>query len=60
MKPLACSSAICFLSSTNSFTGILYGLFEIGGVPGNKSIMNLMSRSSGIPSKSSANTSEYS
>jgi uncharacterized membrane protein YfcA len=60
MNSLAYGSAICFLSSTNSFTGILYGLFEIGGVPGNNSIMNSMSRSGGIPGKSSGNTSRYS
>jgi hypothetical protein len=42
MNPLACSLAICFLSSTNSFTSILYGLLKIGGVPGNNSITNSM------------------
>jgi hypothetical protein len=52
MNPLAYSSTICFLSSTNSFTGILYGLLEIGGVLGNNSITNSMSRSSGIHSNS--------
>jgi hypothetical protein len=60
MNPLACSSAICFLSSTNSFTSILYGLLEIGGVPGNNSIRNYMSRSGGIPGNSSGNTFGYS
>jgi uncharacterized membrane protein YfcA len=60
MNPLAYSSAICFLSSTNSFTGILYGLFEIGGVPGNNSIMNSMSQFGGILGKSFGNTSGYS
>jgi hypothetical protein len=44
------------LSSTNSFTSILYGLLEIGGVLGSNSIMNSMSRSSGIPDNSSRNT----
>jgi hypothetical protein len=34
MNPLAYNSAICFLSFVNSFVGILYGLLEIGGVPG--------------------------
>jgi hypothetical protein len=60
MNPLAYSSAIFFLSSTNSFTGILYGLLEIGGVPGNNSIRNSILRSGGIPGKSSGNTSGYS
>jgi hypothetical protein len=32
---------------------------EIGGVPGSKSMRNLMSRSSGLPHKSSGNTSRY-
>jgi hypothetical protein len=60
MNPLAYISAICFLSSSNSFTGILYGLLEIGGVKGNNSITNSMSRSGGIPDNSSGNTSRYS
>jgi hypothetical protein len=60
MNPLACSSANCFLSSTNSFTDILYGLLEIGGVLGSNSIRNSMSQSSGIPSNSYRNTSGYS
>jgi hypothetical protein len=30
MNPFDCNSAICFFSSTSSFTGILYGLLEIG------------------------------
>jgi hypothetical protein len=60
MNPLACSLDICFLSSTNSFTGILYGLIEIGGVLGSNSLRNSMSRSSGIPSNSSGNTFESS
>jgi hypothetical protein len=60
MNPLAYSLAICFLSSANSFTGILYGLLEIGGVVGNNSIRNSMSRSGGITGNSSGNTSGYS
>jgi hypothetical protein len=32
---------------------------EIGGVSGSKSMMNLMSRSSDLPHKSSGNTSRY-
>jgi hypothetical protein len=59
MNPLVYNSTICFLSSTNSFTGIIYGRLEIGGVLGNNSIMNSMSRSDGIPGKSSGNTSGY-
>jgi hypothetical protein len=60
INSLACSLAICFLSSTNSFMGIIYGLLEIGGVLGNNSITNSMSWSGGIPSNSSGNTSGYS
>jgi hypothetical protein len=60
MNPLACNSAISFLSSANSFVSILYGLLEIGGVPGSNSIRNSMSRSGGIPDNSSGNTSKYS
>jgi hypothetical protein len=60
MNPLSCSSANCFSSYTNSFTGILYGLLEIGGVPGRNSIRNSMSRSGGIPGNSYENTSRYS
>jgi hypothetical protein len=60
MDSLAYSSDICFLSSTNSFTDILYGLLEIDGVPGSNSIRNYMSWFSGIPGNSSGNTSGYS
>jgi hypothetical protein len=60
MNPFDCSSAICFFSSASSFTGILYSLLEIGGVPGNSSIINSMSRSGGIYDNSSGNTSGYS
>jgi energy-converting hydrogenase Eha subunit B len=59
MNPLACSSVICFLSFANSFMCILYGLLEICGVPGSNSIRNSMSRSGGVPSESSGNTSGY-
>jgi hypothetical protein len=60
INPLACSSAVCFLSSANSFMGILYGLLEIGGVPGNNSMRNSISQSGGIPGNSAGNTSGYS
>jgi hypothetical protein len=60
MNHFTCSSDICFLSSTNLFTGMLYGLLEIGGVPGSNSIRNSMLRSGGIPDNSYGNRSEYS
>jgi hypothetical protein len=53
INPLAYNSAICFLSSTSSFIGILYDLFEIGGVPGNNSLMNSISQLGGRPGNSS-------
>nr|BAD26440.1 unknown protein [Oryza sativa Japonica Group] len=56
-NPFSCNSLICFLSSSNSLTGIRYGLLDMGVVPGIRSIVNSMSRSSGIPGKSSGNTS---
>jgi hypothetical protein len=55
-----CNSAICFFISTSSFMSILHGPLEIWGVPGNKSIMNSMSRSGGIPNNYSGNTFGYS
>jgi hypothetical protein len=44
MKPFSSNSSICFFSSTKSLTSILYGLFEIGAVPGTNSIENSISR----------------
>jgi hypothetical protein len=43
-----------------SYIGILYGLFEIGGVPGNNSMMNSMPQWGGIPSNSSGKISRNS
>jgi hypothetical protein len=60
MNPFDCNLTIHFFSSASSFMGILYGLLEIGGIPGSKSIINSMLQSSGIPGKSSRNTFEYS
>jgi hypothetical protein len=60
MNPFAYSSDICFLSSTNSLTAILYGLLEIVGVLGSNSIRNSMLRSYDMCGKSSRNTSGYS
>jgi hypothetical protein len=60
MNPFDCNSAICLFSSASSFTDILYGLLEIGGIPGSISIINLMSRSGGIPGKSYGNMFGYS
>src|SRR6185437_10681737 len=57
---LSNNSFICFLSSSSSPVDNLYGLLAIGAVPGKRSMMNSMSRSGGIPGKSSGNTSEYS
>jgi hypothetical protein len=48
------------LSLANSFGGILYGLLEIGAVPGSSSILNSTSQSGGNPGKSSGKTSENS
>jgi hypothetical protein len=53
----SCNYVNCFLSSFNSSTNILYGLFEMGEVPGKRSITNLTSLSSGIPGNSSGKTS---
>src|SRR3954469_24940526 len=57
MYPLSNNSLICFLISTKSCAGILYGLFDIGPVPGKSSIKNSMSLSGGMPGNSSGNTS---
>src|SRR3954463_3227308 len=60
MNPFCNCSPSCFLSSFNSSTDILYGLFAIGPDPGSKSIRNSTSLSGGIPDNSSGNTSGYS
>src|SRR3954463_16499437 len=60
MNPFCNCSPSCFLSSFNSSTDILYGLFAIGPEPGTKSIRNSTSLSGGIPGNSSGNTSGYS
>jgi uncharacterized membrane protein YfcA len=57
---LAYNSAFVYFSSTSSFIGILYGLFEIGGVPDNKSMMNSLSRLGDIPGNSFGKTSRNS
>jgi hypothetical protein len=49
-----------FLSSFNSSTNILYGLFEIGTVSGSRSITNSTSLSGGITGNSSGKTSRNS
>jgi hypothetical protein len=51
------NSVNCFFSSFNSSTDILYSLFEMGAVPGKRSIMNSTSLSGGIPGYSSGKTS---
>src|SRR5215216_692043 len=60
IKPFCNCSPSCFLSSLNSSTDILYGLFAIGPEPSSKSIRNSTSLSGGIPGNSSGNTSGYS
>src|SRR6185503_13498418 len=60
IKPLSRSSCRWLFNSANSLGGIRYGLFEIGAVPGCSSITNSISRSGGIPGKSSEKTSAYS
>src|SRR3954463_13472702 len=57
MKPNFSCSSSCRLSSANSEGPILYGLLEIGAVPGSSSITNSTSRSGGIPGNSSGKTS---
>ena len=57
MYPASCNSVNCFLSSFHSFTDILYGLFEMGAVPGKRSMKNSTSLSGGIPGNSSRKTS---
>jgi hypothetical protein len=53
MYPASCNSVYCFLSYFNSSTDILYGLFEMGAVPGKRSMTNSTSLSGGIPGNSS-------
>jgi hypothetical protein len=60
MNPLSSNSCNCFFSSTNSAGGILYGLLEMGVVPGYNSMANSISLSGGIPSNSFGKTSGYS
>jgi hypothetical protein len=57
MYPASCNSVNYFLSSFNSSTDILYGLFQMGAVPGKRSITNSTSQSGGIPGNSSGKTS---
>jgi hypothetical protein len=53
----SCNSFNCFLSCFSSSTDILYGRFEIGAVPGKRSMTNSTSLSGGIPGNSSRKTS---
>jgi hypothetical protein len=48
MYPASYNFVNCFLSSFNSSTDILYGLFEMGAVPGTRSITNSTSLSGDI------------
>jgi hypothetical protein len=48
MNPLYSRYCNCFFNSASSTGGILYGLFEIGAVPGCNSVANSMSWSGGI------------
>jgi hypothetical protein len=56
MYPASCNFVNCFLSSFYSSTDILHGLFEMGAVPGKRSITNSTSLSGGIPGNSSGKT----
>jgi hypothetical protein len=56
----SCNSVNYFLSSFSSSTDILYGLFEIGVVPGKRSITNSTYLSGGMPGNSSGRTSRKS
>jgi hypothetical protein len=60
MYPTSCNYVSCFLSSFSSSTDILYGLLEIGAVPGKRSITNSTSLSGGTPGNSSGKTSRKS
>jgi hypothetical protein len=57
MYPVSCNFVSCFLSSFDYSTDILYGLLEIGAVPGKRSIINSTSLSNGIQGNSSRKTS---
>jgi hypothetical protein len=57
MYKASCNSVNCFFSSFSSSTDNLYGLFEIGAVPGKRSITNSTSLSGGILGNSSRKTS---
>jgi hypothetical protein len=57
MNPASFNSVNCFLSSFNSSTDILYGLFEMGVVPGKRSMINSTSLSGGILGNSSGKKS---
>jgi hypothetical protein len=57
MYPASCNYVNYFLSSFSSSTDILYGLFEMGVVPGKRLMINSTSLSGGIPSNSSGKTS---
>jgi hypothetical protein len=57
MYPASYNYVSCFLSYFSSSTDILYGLLEIGAVPGNRSITNSTSLSGGILGNSSGKTS---
>src|SRR3954468_4189332 len=50
----------CFFNSASSDGFILYGLWAMGPVPGISSMINSISRSGGIPGKTSGNTLGYS
>jgi len=57
MNPLSRSSCICSFNSLSSSGAIRLGALDIGHMPGNKSIVNLISLSGGNPGSSSGNTS---
>jgi hypothetical protein len=60
MYPTSYDSVNCFLSYFNSSTDILYGLFDMGVVPGKRSITNSTSLSGSIPCNYSGKTSRKS
>jgi hypothetical protein len=60
MYPASCNSINCFLNYFNYSTDILYGLFEMGAVPGKSTMTNSTSLSGGIPGNSSGKTSRKS
>jgi hypothetical protein len=57
MYPTSYNSVNCFLSSFNSSTDNLYGLFEMGAVPGKRSMTNSTYLSGGILGNSLGKTS---